>query len=240
MKILICNSNKAASDFLKQSLVNKYDGLHQCKSISNSEDFLETIKNCKNKFDLLIMNISPKDTTGIDLAYVAQKRNPQIKTIFTSDDVKLVEDIYVKMRPYAYMSKPINFDLLNFHINKIEKELSQNSQKDSKYFIIKNRNTMAKIPYSDILFFESQKRKLFIYTINNIYTIYKKMDEIEQSAPSYFVRCHQSYLINPYFTKGSISNNSFEMITGQKIPISRSRLAQTQDIYFEFQGNKFD
>lgn len=235
MKILICDKNKNSSDFLHNNLSEKYAGSYECKSVNDEEDFINTIKNCKNKFDVLIMNIELKDTSGIDLAYVAQKQNPKLKTIFTSDDVDLVEDIYVKMRPYAYINKPVNFDLLNFHLDKINKEISDS---DTQFFVINSRNTTAKIAYDDILYFESQKRKLFIHTLNEVYTIYKKIDEVEQFAPDYFIRCHQSYLINPYYTKGAITGSSFELVTGQKIPISRSRLAETQKIYFEFQENK--
>lgn len=206
------------------------------KSIQNKHDFLNDIKVNKNKFDILIMNISPKDTSGIDLAYVAQEQNPQIKIIFTSEDSSLLEDIYIKICPYAFISKPVNIDLLYFHLDNINKAMSQ---KETKYFIINNRNTFAKIPYSNILYFESQKRKLFVHTINEVYALYKKIDEIENTAPDYFIRCHQSYLINPYYTKGAISKNSFELITGQRIPISRSRLAEAQKLYFELEENKF-
>lgn len=236
MKILICDKNKKSSDFLHNNLTEKYGGQYECKSVNDEKDFLNTINDCKNKFDVLIMNIEQNDTSGIDLAYVAEKRNPNLKTIFTSDDVDLVEDIYVKMHPYAYVNKPVNFDLLNFHLHKINKELSE---RKIQFFTINSRNTTAKIAYDDILYFESQKRKLFIHTINEVYTIYKKIDEIEEYAPDYFVRCHQSYLINPYYTKGAITGSSFELVTGQKIPISRARLAETQKIYFEFQENKF-
>lgn len=237
MNILICNNNENLSYLMGKNLNEKYKGEYDCKYVSKANEFLDVIKDGKNKFDVLIMNIDKKDTSGIDLAYVAQKQYPNIKTIFTSDDVNLVEDIYVKIRPYAYIKKPINYDLLDFHLNKISKDISKNGE---DFFTIVNRNTVAKIPYSDIVFFESQKRKLFIHTFEDNYAIYRKIDEVEKTAPDYFIRCHQSYLVNPYYTKGAITNNGFELITGQKIPISRSRLHDTQDIFFEWKKNKFD
>lgn len=236
MNILICDNNENSSLALVKSLKEKYKGRHEYKTVSKADEFLDTIKDRKNKFDVLIMNIDIKDTSGIDLAYVAQQQNPQLKTIFMSDDVNLVEDIYIKLRPYAYVRKPVNLELLDFHLKKIDHDLS-NKKRD--FFEITSRNTVAKIPYSDILYFESQKRKLFIHTIDDVYGIYKKIDEIEEASPDYFIRCHQSYLLNPYYTKGAITGNNFQLVTGQKIPISRSRLSHTQKIYFEWQENKF-
>lgn len=236
MKIVIYDNNKYSCDGLLKILKNKYDKKYDVSAFSNTDDFLKSIRNYNEKFDVLISNLDNKNTTGIDLAYIAQRQFPNIKIIFSSDDTNIVEDIYIKVRPYAYINKPVNLDILDFHLKKIEEDIDET---EAQYFVINNRNIIAKIPYKDILYFESQKRKLIIHTINNSYSIYKKINDIEKYAPNYFIRCHQSYLVNPYYTKGSISSNSFELATGQKIPISRSRLSNTQKTYFEIQRNQF-
>jgi DNA-binding LytR/AlgR family response regulator len=52
--------------------------------------------------------------------------------------------------------------------------------------------------------------------------MYAKIGDIEQSAPDYFVRCHQSYLVNSRHVK-KIGKTEVELANGKKVPISQRR-----------------
>ena len=56
-----------------------------------------------------------------------------------------------------------------------------------------------KVPVRDILYFESNRRKVSIVTERATYEVYKKLNEIENSlkkSKMSFLRVHQSFLVN--------------------------------------------
>lgn len=235
MNILICDDDIEFLKFLSVRFNEKYGNLHKFIFVKSQDEFFARLDQNKKRFDVLIMDICLNDSNGIDLACFAKNKYPQLQTIFITGYEDKVEEIFIKIRPYAYVSKPINLKLLCLHIDRL---YAKHKEKNKEFLLIDNKNTTAKIPFKDIIFFESQKRKIQIYTIDGIYFVYKKINEIETVTPSFFVRCHQSFLVNLYYVKGAIVNNKFELITGQKIPISRSKIIESHKAYFEFQGGK--
>ena len=235
MNILICDDDKKILDFLSENLMKKYGDLHRFEFAQTGDEFLSKLNDGKTKFDVLIMDICIKNSSGIDLACLAHNKFPQLKTVFITGYKGKVEEIFIKIRPYAYVSKPINFKLLCLHIDRLNNSLQEKSR---DFLLVDNKKTTAKIPYNSILYFESQKRKLLIHTADDIYCVYRKISDLKAFAPDFFVRCHQSFLVNLYYVKGAITNNCLELITGQKIPISRSRIIETQKAYFDFLGGE--
>lgn len=69
------------------------------------------------------------------------------------------------------------------------------SQKKDFISIIK-RCEAAKVYIGDIIYIESEARKLHIYTENGEYSVYRKLDEVAERLPENFYRCHKSCVIN--------------------------------------------
>lgn len=75
------------------------------------------------------------------------------------------------------------------------------------------------------LYFESNKRKIFIVTEQEILELYGKLNEIEETLKTCkisFLRVHQSFLVNYKHISGQ-SYDSVVMDNGQKISISEDR-----------------
>ena len=68
---------------------------------------------------------------------------------------------------------------------------------DNNLILIATRNANYKIPINDLIYIESDLRIINIYTSDNTYTFYEKLDTLEQGLTGYgFIRCHQSYLVS--------------------------------------------
>jgi pSer/pThr/pTyr-binding forkhead associated (FHA) protein len=96
------------------------------------------------------------------------------------------------------------------------------------------------IPLKEILYFESNLRKVIIHTVSQNYEYYERLDTLEHLLNTKgFIRCHQSYLAST----ANISSYSDTNLTiaGRTLPISRSRLEYIrhilQDINVEYQQN---
>ena len=92
---------------------------------------------------------------------------------------------------------------------------------------------MIRIPYDDILFFESRQKICALHTKTQIIDFYAKMSEVEIMLPKEeFNRCHQSYLVN---MKNVISldksNRCFIMPKGYDIGISKANYSDSVGAY---------
>jgi len=82
-----------------------------------------------------------------------------------------------------------------------------------------------KIPMREILYFESNKRKVFIVTEKGTFVAYAKLNDIEESLKQSkvpFLRVHQSYLVNYKHVEGQ-AYDFVVMDNSKKISISEDR-----------------
>lgn len=92
-----------------------------------------------------------------------------------------------------------------------------------KIFQVSTKRGVSHIPYSDILYVMSERRKLFIYQPRGVVDeLYMKLDEMEQALDGRFVRSHQSYLVNMDYIHG-ITAEEFLLVDNIRIPISQKR-----------------
>lgn len=103
MNILVCDDDKEFLDFLSEELIKKYGNAHEFVFVKSKDEFLNRLNNYKKFFDVLIMDICLNDSNGIDLACFAQNKFPLLQTIFITGYGDKVEDIFIKIRPYAYV-----------------------------------------------------------------------------------------------------------------------------------------
>lgn len=88
-------------------------------------------------------------------------------------------------------------------------------------FCFKDGKITATLPYDEILYFQSTLRKIVIFTVNDTKEFYKKLDDIEEQLPDYFVRIHKSYIIYTHFVT-KYRCDSISLSNEQSLPISRS------------------
>lgn len=87
--------------------------------------------------------------------------------------------------------------------------------------MVESKSKTEKINLSNTFYFTSDKRKISAITTNGSIDFYDKLDDLEKSLPSFFVRIHQRYLVNINFVS-SVESNSLS-INGEDLPISRGR-----------------
>ena len=92
----------------------------------------------------------------------------------------------------------------------------------------------GKIKADDIIYIETSKHKNVFYTAGQTYSIYKKMDELEEElAGMGFVRIHQSFLINMRYI-GKLSSYVMILTTGKEISVPKSRYPEVKRQYTLF------
>jgi DNA-binding LytR/AlgR family response regulator len=105
-----------------------------------------------------------------------------------------------------YLLKPITFNRFMKAVGKAEEQISGALQKksslseqamiDEGYFFVRADKKMIKINFDDILYFEAVKEYICIHTENQKVLVYKRMKDLAEKLPEYFIRVHNSYIIN--------------------------------------------
>ena len=101
------------------------------------------------------------------------------------------------------------------------------------YFRYSYQRMNHKVLVRDILYFESNRRKVFIVTGEETFELYGKLNEIENSLKACkvsFLRVHQSFLVNYKHVKGQ-SYDFVVMDNGKKISISENRRKRISEQY---------
>ena len=93
------------------------------------------------------------------------------------------------------------------------------------------------IPFSKIIYIESEKRLSHIHTegFDNSHDTYAKLDEIQSNLDTRFIRCHKSYIVNADYIK-SIEKDCFILKNEIKIPISKAMHSDARVNYFKAKG----
>ena len=83
----------------------------------------------------------------------------------------------------------------------------------------------------DILYIETSRHKNFFYTKTQVYSIYKKLSELETELEPYgFVRVHLSFLVNMRYIE-KISSYVLWLTNGKEISVPKSRYADVKKKY---------
>jgi len=83
----------------------------------------------------------------------------------------------------------------------------------------------------EIIYIETSRHKNFFYTKTQVYSIYKKLSELEEElAPYGFVRVHLSFLVNMQYIE-KISSYVLRLTDGKEISVPKSRYADVKKKY---------
>lgn len=144
-------------------------------------------------FDLIFLDIELNLMNGVIVGKKIREEldNERIQIVYISAKQEYAMELFA-VRPMDFLVKPIQpVNILDSLLKAIKLSKAYES-----CFEYKNRLELFRIPYGDIVYFESKNRKILIYTKNKLIEIYGKLGQIEKNVPLTFFRIHQSYLIN--------------------------------------------
>ncbi len=145
----------------------------------------------QNKVDLMLLDIQMPGMTGIEL--LKSLNNPP-KVIFTTAYREYAFEGF-QLDAVDYLLKPIDY---NRFLKSIHKVLTQNDKDSNEESIfIKCDGVITRVIISDILYAETAKDYVFIYTEKERYMSLFSLKQLESFLPSnQFYRVHRSFLAN--------------------------------------------
>lgn len=195
-------------------LAGWYTGNPKADFLIVSETFLEhNLEVTKNTYD-------DDKEDGISAARRIRTYDKNVRIIYVTSHESYMRESF-EVRPFQFLVKPV----IDKIMEKCFKSVYEDINSEDFYFRYSYQRMNHKVPIKDILYFESNKRKIFIVTEQEILELYGKLNEIEETLKTCkisFLRVHQSFLVNYKHISGQ-SYDSVVMDNGQKISISEDR-----------------
>lgn len=206
---------------LKQYIEDYFDAkkeqTYELSIYSNGLDFLDDFENGKI-FNIVFLDIELPGENGINVAKKIRTKNNDLIIIFTTIMTQYAVKGY-EVDALDYMVKPIQY--LNFSL-KLDKALKLIKKKEKTFlFEDEDEQVMVKIKSSQIYFIEIYNHTCVFHSTNGNFKKYISISNLEEELKNDgFLRCNNSYIINPIFvtkiTKDSIFINDTELLISRR------------------------
>lgn len=218
-KIAVCDDEKIQCSELESFIIEtgknnnmKFD-IDVFFTGESLQDSLDT-----ERYDIIFLDIELITTTGIEIGHNIRdaKEDNNTQIIYVSSKEEYARALF-KTRPLDFLVKPIKYeDMEEVLVTAVKLLRNANT-----CFEFSENRKIVRILVSDILYFETEGRKMHVVTAAAKHTFYgKKSDVMRQVSTNDFVMIHNAYLVN-YNHVVVYGNNSVELSNGETLPVSQ-------------------
>ncbi|SFB24926.1 LytR/AlgR family response regulator transcription factor [Clostridium frigidicarnis] len=171
--------------------------LNQWK-ISSFNRWSDFENNISNNIDIIFINTDLECGNGIDLIknHKSTLRNTVI--IIVSKSENFAYEAF-NIDAFQYILEPMDKSRLNLIWNKAVDfiDYMDSIKLDNRIFTISTKDTIHKVKYKDIWYFEKILRKVRVVKKDGVIEYYGTFKELEESLDfNFFIQCHQSFIVN--------------------------------------------
>lgn len=171
--IVICDDEKGTCEELKDTLL-KYASVNKIfyhieifYTGTNLSDYLIE----GNQVDILFLDIALPGTDGIHVGKIVRDTigDEQTVIVYISSNKSYALELF-QNRPFDFLIKPIKEETIVALMDKILRIQGENTA----CLEFQNKGKIYKIPYGDILYLQSERRKINVITVKGIKEYYGK------------------------------------------------------------------
>ena len=172
------------------------------------------------RYDIIFLDIEMEHENGIQAAQKIRTFDKNVLIIYiTSYEQYMLEAFSV--HPFQFILKPFKTSEIATVFDEAYKEMVEFDH----YFRYKYERIERKILVKDIMYFKSNKRKVYIYATHGKYEMYGKLNNVEHllsKGKIMFMRIHQSFLVN-YTYIAAMGYDHVVLSNGTRLSISEDR-----------------
>lgn len=238
MKIVICDDS--IEDLCgMEKLLLKYKELHtnvvfEVDKYSDASRLYGKIN--KSGFaDIYILDMLMDMKSGIEIGNHIRSMDDKSVIIYITSSEDFALDAY-NVRAIRYLLKPVYegqfFEAMDYALSYI-------SMKNDAVYLVKTKDGLVSLPYSQIEYIESSSRMLYIYLTDGklVQSIFlrKSFDEEmkELLANDSFIQIHKLFIVNLRYVR-KMERSDMVMESLKSLPISKKRIAEVKKEYLLF------
>lgn len=189
-------------------------------------------------YDMIFLDIEMEGMDGLMTAKELRKQDEITLLIYVTGHTSYAIEAF-EVQPFRFVVKPINEDIVyQCFMKAYEKIMSGNF-----YFHYKYKRDYYKILVSNILYFESEKRIIWIHLKDGtVRKVYDKLNNIERQMEKgkvEFYRIHKSFLVNSQYIIRK-AHDHMELVDGTVLDISEDRRKKMSECYVKLvEGDMF-
>ena len=169
-----------------------------------------------DSFDIIFLDIEIGEEDGITVARRIRKSDKKVLIVYvTSHENYMMESF--EIRPFRFLVKPVSEEQMEHCFQAAYEDISSTDS----YFRYSYQRISHKIPIGEILYFESNRRKVKIITEKETFELNDIEKSLERSKAD-FLRVHQSFLVNYKHIEG-LGYDFVVLNNGKRISISEDR-----------------
>lgn len=193
VKIGICDDESEMRKPLRQILeqVLQLQGVEYLISESESGEELTAGISCLD-IDILFLDIEMRSLDGIETAKLLRKKGMKSIIIFVTAYPDFVFQGY-EVHAFHYILKPYRKEKIEEVLRQALHELDLSKE---QYFVIEQKARVIRIPLSQTIAFQSDRRKVEALLEEDFVAFYGRIDEVCRELPSCFIRIHNRYIVN--------------------------------------------
>jgi len=224
IKVAICDGDAAAGKKLHDCLA-RMPGIGACDVFSDRQEWKTWQQ--EEDYQAVFMDCGweagkEERLTGTKVIYLSAEPEKYIQQLF-----------FKKEPPFGFLIKPVQEDMLARYVGKLTGE----AWEPEGSLLIRTRGSVRTVPWEEILFLESAGHVVEVWTREESFRCYGKLDQFLSRLPEFFVQCHKSYLVNLKAVH-SIERNWILMDQGRLVPVSKSRRRETKEAFVRYRGGE--
>lgn len=218
IKIAICDDEKIVLDEICSKVQDAFSEINCTAEIYNTHnpfDLVEHIKN--NTTDVLFLDIDMPSLSGMDIAQFLIDSNAEILLVFVTSHDTLVYQSF-RYHPFGFIRKS-HFDE---EIGAVVKSIADELQNRNEHFSFKTNEGFFKVPFEDIIYFESESNYINLHCTENQYRFRGTITSLENELKAKgFIRTHKGFLVNQQHIF-AIKGDDIELSSKELLPIGRT------------------
>lgn len=218
IKTAVCDDEKIVLDEICSKVQNAFSEINCTAEIFKTHkpfDLVEHIKN--NTTDVLFLDIDMPSLSGMDIAQFLIDSNAEILLVFVTSHDTLVYQSF-RYHPFGFIRKS-HFDE---EIGAVVKSIADELQKRNEHFSFKTNEGFFKVPFEDIIYFESESNYINLHCTDNQYRFRGTITSLENELKAKgFIRTHKGFLVNQQHIF-AIKGDDIELSSKELLPIGRT------------------
>jgi len=214
---LIADDEVIAHQILEQYIIQT-EGLTLVAKCRNAMEAFAKLQ--QHKVDLIFLDIEMPLVNGV--AFLKTLPDPP-KVIFTTAYAEYALQGY-ELGVVDYLLKPFSYERFVQAVGKVKdlaaSDKPQASGGETDYLVVKEKEGLLRIPFSEIFYIEGSRDYMKIVTTERKYLVHLTMKKLEEMLPAgKFIRTHKSFIVSVSKIK-VVKTGEVVLADQQVIPVS--------------------
>ncbi|MCI9262733.1 LytTR family DNA-binding domain-containing protein [uncultured Adlercreutzia sp.] len=183
--------------------------------------------------EVLLADIKMGDgeATGIDAVRRLFPEGSPTQVIYVTGYIEYCTPVYETEHVY-FLTKPVQPQELERALARALKNLEK---RGASALTVKFGGDIASVPFEDIVYLESKRRKVEVHTRQGSQETYATMGQVIEQLPDTFFQCHKSFIVN-LAQVSKLDGEGLLLRNGAKVPVSQRRRQETRERFFNYLG----